>query len=197
MAEDLPEAYRIRRRLVLLTLAGVVVTVGGFAAWQQIRPKASPAVPGAGPQGPMSVRVVEWVEQDEEVGVALYVPDGTSAEEIRSDVVGIYDWSQQFHGPVHCGDMSSDTCKVGFTRILLLFSSPIVLTSGQEADAYVVGYQMALDQFHILQLLVSPPRTWGELVDWHSAASGSGGGAFQRLGGTPYLGLDQGLSEAG
>lgn len=196
MAEGLPETYRIRRRLLLLSLAGAV-TVGGFAAWQQIRPKASTAVPGAGPQGPMSERVVEWAEQDEEVGVALYVADGTSTEEIRSDIVGIYDWSQQFHDPVHCGGMSSDTCKVGITRILLLFSSPILLTSGQEADAYVVGYQMELDQFHISQLLVRPPRTWGELVDWHSVASSTGGGAFERLGGIPFRSLDQGLSEAG
>lgn len=169
---------------------------GGFAAWQQIRPAESPAASGARFEGPVSDRVVEWAERDEEVGVALYVADGTSTEEIRSDIVGIYDWSQQFHGPVHCGGVSPETCRVGITRIFLLFSSPILLISGEEADAYVVGYQMELDQFHISQLLVRPPRTWGELVDWHSVASSAGGGRFERLGGIPFLGLHRGLSEA-
>ncbi len=195
MAEGLPQIYRIRRLLALLIPVGALV-VGGLAVWQQIRPPASTVESGAGPQGPMAVRVVEWAERDEEVGVALYVPDGTSAEEIRSDIVGVYDWSQQFHGAVHCGGEDSEACKVGITRILLLFSAPIVLTSGQKADAYVVGYQMELDQFHISQLLVSPPTSWGELVEWHSDASGTGGGAFERLGGVPFLGLDQERSEA-
>lgn len=196
MAEDLPRTYRVRRRLALLILGGAV-TLGGFAAWQQIRPEASPAGSGARFEGPRSERVVEWAEQDQEVGVALYVPDGTDAEVIRSDIVDVYDWSQQFHGPVHCDGVSPETCRVGITRILLLFSSPILLTSGQEADAYVVGYQMQLDQFHISQLLVHPPRTWGELVDWHSVASSAGGGAFERLGGIPFLGLNPERTEAG
>lgn len=190
MAESLPRIYRIRRILVLLIVVGAV-TVGGFAGWQQFQPTTTPAQLGAGPEVRAAVKVVEWGERDQEVGVALYVPEGASAEAIRSDIVDVYDWSQQFHSAVHCGGESSETCKVGITRIFLLFSAPVLLTSGQEADAYIVGYQMELDQFHISQLLVRPPSTWGELVEWHRAASGTGGGTFERLGGTPFVGLDK------
>ena len=159
------------KRPILNALALLVILAVGFTASRSYNPSSA----GLGVEGVVlprleSLKLVETVFLPDEgrIAMALELTERSTPGGIIADVLEIYRWSRQHYQPIKCGpEAPPGMCQIGQTEIYILLRGTVKTVDG-DADAYLLGWVMWLDQHYIDRLLASnPPETIQELDSFH------------------------------
>ncbi len=181
------------KRLVLNTIAILVIAAVAFLAYRSYSASNAPKLDGGGDLPSLrTLKIVDATVDPGAIQVAIDLVKGADEKTAVADFLEIYKWGRTHFGPIKCGpDYPLALCQIGEVRIYLLKQTEVPSTQGPVLAYAVIG-SMGLDQVQIDVLLnkdTVQPATFDELVAFHKnvADQTAGTGGYIQLNSAPLI----------